>query len=404
MKNIYKLLLMVTLAGIHWGCGEDGLRSPLEGNGTAPGPVTNIHVENLAGKAKITYTVPEQQDLLYVKAVYTLATGRKMEVKSSYYNNWLLVEGFANEGEYDVQLFAVNRSETASEPVLVKIHPLESPIWDVFRNLEVSPAFSGVRLRTDNPERSDIAIQVMQLDEYGEWLTHPNSLYTSTDSIAYILRDAKLDTVDQTFAFTVRDRWLNYTDTLYANLKPLYEAALPKSNYVGMSNTPGDAPFNPSTSMSGMWDNNIMDWPRVYQTRNAHPGVHVITFDIGRLAKLSRIVIWDYPEYYSSGGFARTYYYLGNLKEFEIWGSDIPPVDESFDNWHLLGKYNATKPSGLPFGQQNNEDYQSANAGLSWDFEVTAPKARYLRIRSTKNWGGTSYMGIAEIQVYGDPR
>jgi len=403
MKNIVNFLLVCILAVGLWSCGEDGLRTPLENNQEAPGPVTNVQVENLAGKAKLSYTVPSQQDLLYVKAVYKLPNGKPMEVKSSYYNNWLMVEGFANEGEYDVELYAVNRSEKVSEVTKVKIHPQESPIWDIYRSMEVAPAFSGVNIRADNPERSEVAIQIMQKDEYGEWVTHPNSLYTATDYIAYIMRDASLDTVDQPFAFTVRDRWLNYTDTLYANIKPLYETAIPKSGYVGM-NLPGDAPHNPSTSMAGMWDNDIDGWPRVYQTQNAHPGIHVITFDIGRLAKLSRIVIWDYPEYYSSGGFGRAYYYLGNLKEFEVWGSDNPPGDGSFDNWHLLGSYNATKPSGLPFGQQNNEDYQTAREGLSWDFDVTAPKARYLRIRSIKNWGGTTYMGIGEIQVYGDPR
>lgn len=403
MKKLYILFLCSTLAAGMISCGEDGLRTPLEKNSQAPDPVTNVHVENLPGKARISYTVPVQQDLLYVKAVYKLATGRAMEVKASYYENSLLVEGFADEGEHEVTLYAVNRSEKASAPVPVTIRPLEAPIWEVYRSMEVGPAFGGIRVTADNPERSDLAILVMQKNEYGEWDIHPNSIYTATDSIAHTLRDAALDTVDQAFAFTIRDRWLNYTDTLYATIKPLYEVAIPKSGYAGM-NLPGDAPHHPSTSMQGMWDGNIIDWPSIYMTQNAHPGIHIITFDIGRLAKLSRIVIWDYPEYFSSGGFGRTYYYLGNLKEFEIWGSDSPPSDGSFDNWHLLGRYNAVKPSGLPFGQQNNEDYQTANAGFSWDFDVAAPKVRYLRIRSTRNWGGTSYMAIAEIQVYGDPR
>ncbi len=382
-------------------CAEDGLRQPLEHNTEAPDAVSNVHIENLPGKARISYTLPGQQDLLYVKATYTLATGREMEVRASYYNSSLLVEGFSDEAEHEVTLYAVNRSEVASAPITVTIRPQESPIWEIFRSVSTRPAFGGIRVDADNPTREDVAILVMGKNEYDEWEIHQNSVYTATDSIAHTIRG--MDTLDRPFAFVVRDRWLNYTDTLYTNIKPLYETTIPKSGYAGR-NLPGDAPHHPSTAMTGMWDGEFINWSGLYMTQNAHPGPHVITFDVGQLAKLSRIVVWDYPEYYSSGGYGRTYYYLGNLKEFEIWGSNDPPTDGSFNNWHLLGRYNAVKPSGLPFGIQNDEDYQTANAGLSWEFDVDAPKVRYLRVRSTRNWGGTTYMAISEIQVYGDPR
>ena len=55
-------------------------------------------------------------------------------------------------------------------------------------------------------------------------------------------------------------------------------------------------------------------------------------------------------------------------------------------------------------GQQTDEDYQLANSGLSFDFDISAPKVRYLRIKTIKNWQGSSFMSIAELQVYGDPR
>lgn len=157
---------------------------------------------------------------------------------------------------------------------------------------------------------------------------------------------------------------------------------------------------HPSTGHAGMWDGDIDGWPRIYMTQAAISGPHYTTIDLGKLARLSRLVIWDYPEYYNG----RSYYYKGNLKEFEIWGSDNPPADGSWNNWHLLGSYVASKPSGLPFGQQSDEDYQRAFSGLNWEFNIDAPKARYIRIKSTKNWDGSSYMAIGEIQAYGDPR
>lgn len=399
MINIKNCLLLLLSLLIITACEEEGQHEPLEKNTTPPGVVSEVQVDNLPGRAMITYSLPADQDLLYVKAVYTLATGQAMEVRASYYKNSLVVEGFADTLEHEIKLYAVNRSEVASDPITIKIKPLEAPVWRVYKTLEAQPAFGGIRIKAINKDRSDVAILVMEKNDLGEWEANTNSIYTSTDSIMHTIRG--YDTLTHQFAVTVRDRWLNYTDTLVTEIKPLYEAAIPKSGYAPM-NLPGDAPHHPSTEMTGLWDNNIIDWPGIYMTQGAHTPnePHVITFDIGTLAKLSRIVIWDYPEYYNG----RTYYYLGCPKIFEIWGSDNPPSDGSFDNWHLLGQYEEVKPSGLPYGEQNDEDYQTANAGFSWEFDVDVPKVRYLRIRGIKNWGGTTNLAIAEVQVYGDVR
>jgi hypothetical protein len=375
-------------------CDQNNL-DPLESNSNPPGQVSNVSVENLPGKARLTYSLPSDQDLLYVKAEYTLANGRKMEVKSSYYNNSLLVEGFADTDEHDVKLYAVNRSETASEAVVVKIKPLEAPIWDVFRSINTGAAFGGIYVTGDNITRENLSILVMQKNQQGDWVVDPKSIYTSTDVINKTVRG--FAAVNQDFAITVRDRWLNTTDTLYVSITPLEEFTIPKSGYKHFP-LPGDTPSHTTAVPSGMWDGNIMDWPKVFLTQGAVAGQHVVTIDTGVLGKKSRIVIWDYPEYFNG----RMYYYTGDLKEFEIWGSANPNPDGSLDSsWVKLGSYNAVKPSGLPFGQQTTEDYNTAVAGFSWDFDPTAPPVRYLRIVSIKNWGGIGSMAIGEIQVYG---
>jgi hypothetical protein len=341
--------------------------------------------------------LPSDQDLLYIKAEYILANGVKMEVKSSYYNNSLEVEGFADAAEYEVKLYSVNRSETVSNPVVVKIHPLESPIWGVFRSLDVKAAFSGIRVDATNANRQDISILVMEKNKLGDWIVDTKSIYTSTDLVSKTLRGYSVE--EHNYAITIRDRWLNTTDTLFTTITPLLELSIPKSGYKHFP-LPGDTKTHPSAIPAGMWDGNIMDWPKVFLTDGAVPGPHVVTIDTGVLAKMSRIVIWDYPEYY----LGRSYYYVGDLKEFEIYGSANPNPDGSLDGtWVKLGTYKATKPSGLPYGQQTNEDYQTALAGFSWELDVTAPKVRYLRIKSIKNWAGIGSMAIGEIQVYGNP-
>lgn len=395
--KFFKLkIITIIIVFIAVGCDENKLE-PIENNTTPPGTVSNVTVENLAGKAKITYALPKDQDLLYVKAEYTLASGKRMEIKSSYYSNSLVVEGFSKAEEQTVTLYAVNRSEVSSEPVEVKVNPLESPIWDVFRSLETKAAFGGIFLGAENMLRHELALLVMEKDQSGEWVINPNSVYTSTDEIKRTVRPFTVEAHD--LAITVRDRWLNYTDTLFVTITPLLELPLPKSGYKHFP-LPGDTPSHTTAVPSGMWDGEIMNWPRVFLTQGNVPGQHIVTIDTGVLAQMSRIVIWDYPEYYNG----RTYYYIGNLKEFEIYGSANPNPDGSLDDsWIKLGSYNAVKPSGLPFGEQTDEDYQVANAGFSWDFEPGAPKVRYLRIKSLKNWAGIGSMSIGEIQVYGDP-
>ncbi|RYF24948.1 MAG: DUF4959 domain-containing protein [Flavobacteriales bacterium] len=394
-------LLLLGLTVIFSSCEETKI-GPLENNTTPPGQVSNVSVKNGPGNATLSYVLPTDKDLLYIKAVYYLANGQEMEVKSSYYGSSLLLEGFGDTEEHEVKVYAVNRSEVASEPVIVKVTPLENPIWGFFRSLTAIADFGGLNFKGKNPSEASLALEILRLNEAKnvyEPIPKIRGIYTSAIDVDQSVRG--LDTLPQKFAITVRDRWLNYTDTLFTTIKPLYETALPKSSYRAIT-LPTDATQEyTSTALDRMWDGNIIDWPSVNLTK---PGVLTpqwVTFDLGRTATLSRIVIWNYPEYLNAG---RTYYYGGNLKDFEIWGSDNPPADGSFNNWEMLGTFASTKPSKSGYGIQTNEDYLFANAGINYSFPIGSKKVRYLRIKSNLNWQGTTFMSISEVQVYGDPR
>lgn len=389
-------LAFLSLATLN-ACKEDKIK-PLSENANAPGTVSNISVVNGPGKAQLSYALPKDQDLLYVKAVYTLTNGKEYEVKSSYYNSSLTVEGFGDTNEHIIKVYAVNRSEVASAPVEVKIKPLENPIWGVFRSLRAIADFGGIKIAASNLNKAELAIEILVQKE-GKYVPSAKNIYTAAADIDQSIRG--LDTVSQKFAVTIRDRWLNYTDTLYTTLKPLYETALSKSAYRAVILPTDVAQEYTSTNLTYMWDGNIIDWPRISLTKTTITTPQWVTFDIGAAAALSRIVIWDYPEYLNAG---RTYYYGGNIFQFEIWGSNNPPSDGSFNNWTLLGTYQAKKPSGSAYGIQTSEDYTAANAGFSYSFRVDVPKMRYIRIKNNKNWQGTTFMSVAEVQVYGDPR
>lgn len=398
LKYIQRNVALLALVLVVVSCKEE-LNGPLGVDGAPPGTVSNIKVTNLPGKALIQYTPPADQDLLYVKALYTLANGKQVEVKSSYYKNQIEVEGFADTIEHNIQLFAVDRGEVVSEPVDVKVKPKENPIWGTYRSLSVIPSFGGLQISAENEAMRDLTIMVM-VDSLGEWVPSIDNIYTSTRKIKQNIRG--LDTVPKTFAITIRDRWLNYTDTLITKLTPLYEAPIPQSGYRSYV-LPGDAQqAYSSTSLAYMWDGLNFHWPNISMTTPSITTPQWVTFDLGKPSKLSRIVIWDYAEYTNSG---RIYYMGGDMRNFEIWGSDNPPADGSWNNWNKLGEYEQVKPSGnLTPGTQTTEDYNYAFNGISYDLELLPTKTRYIRIKCNRNWSGTTYMAIAEVQVFGDPR
>ncbi len=90
----------------------------------------------------------------------------------------------------------------------------------------------------------------------------------------------------------------------------------------------------------------------------------------------------------------------GAPKEFEIYGSNAPAADGSWDSWTLLGSFTSAKPSGLPIGQLSEADIATAVAGET--FSVSAQSSfRYLRFRTKSTYGGNANVMIAEMTLWG---
>jgi len=174
------------------------------------------------------YNLPSSDGLRYVTAEYYL-NGEKIVRKSSYYDNSILVEGFPTAGEYEVNLYAVSWSDVKSSPVTAKINPLEPPYLTAFKSLVVQPTFGGIYISFENENASSLKISVIATDSLGEWIlldTH----YTDAIKGGFAIRGLTTDT--RKFGFYVRDRWDNYSDTLYADLAPLFETEIDKKNFL----------------------------------------------------------------------------------------------------------------------------------------------------------------------------
>lgn len=400
MKNNIKFVLVVT-AGIFTSlsCNKElESHKPVINDPAVPALVTNVTVENQDGKATITYAVPKDPNLLYVKAIYAQSTGKTAEVKTSFYNNSLVVEGFADTLEHEVKLYSVSRSEVESAPVIVKVKPLEAPIWKVYKSIDVVNAFGGYNLTALNPTKGNISILVTKPNVFNEYeADNSKSVYTNTDAILSKVRG--LDTLDYRFGFVVKDRWGNLTDTMYKIIKPLYEAEFPASKF-STFNLPGDAPqVTNGAALQYIWDGRY-GWPYTSFTNQTPggPGPHMITFNTGTLGRISRIWIRPFPE-------GTRWYYLSTMKRFEIYGSANPSLSGALDNsWTLLGSYTVVKPSGLPYGTDNAEDQATGAAGFNWEADLSAPKVQYIRVRCLENFAGGTAQSINELKVYGDPR
>src|SRR5687768_4629002 len=130
IKNITGMAAVIAMLS---SCGKEIRNNPLCDDAAVASVVTNVTVENRPGYSKITYSVPGDKNLLYIQAEYVPTNGQATETKASYYEDSLLVNGFADTLEHEVKLYSVTRCGVKSEPVVVKIKPLESPIFKVFR-------------------------------------------------------------------------------------------------------------------------------------------------------------------------------------------------------------------------------------------------------------------------------
>ena len=186
---------------------------------------------------------------------------------------------------------------------------------------------------------------------------------------------------------------------MYQIIKPLYETQLDPAKFAGFV-LPGDAPqVTNGARLEYAWDERL-GWPYTSFTNQVPggPGPHMITYNMGATAKLSRVWIRPYPE-------GTRWYYLTTMKRFEIWGSTSPSLNGALDNsWKLLGTYTLKKPSGLPYGTDSAEDQATAAAGFDWEVDLNSPKVRYIRIRCLENFAGGTAQSINELKIYGDPR
>jgi hypothetical protein len=383
MKSLVYIFIISFFAITIAGCKEE-LIGPTSTSMGIPDPVSNAKVENMPGAARITYTLPNNVDLLYVKAIYSIGD-KQREAKSSLFNNYLIVDGFGNTNQYEVKLYAVNRTEEVSTPVSITVQPLEPPVLTIAKSIVTQADFGGMSLKFINESEAEVSIHVLTIDSLGDWVP-VDILYTKRKEGTFAVRG--FEAKPRTFGVYVKDRWDNHSDTIKTQLTPLFEAELPRTNFKELK-LASDAPLiDPGWNFNLLFDDKFADI--CYHTAVGSGMPQWFTIDMTKVATLSRLKMWQ-----RQGNI----YNHGNVKKFEIWGSNNP--GDSWANWTKITTFEGIKPSGQPTGVVTSEDVAYAAAGEEFVFPPGTPPYRYLRFKTLENWSGGNFVHILELRFWG---
>lgn len=393
-KKLYSIFILsgILLLGVN-SCSDDTKLGLTPQDGNPPSPPTVKSVENTNGAATIYYEPPTDPDLLYVMAAYTI-NGVEYSSKSSPYKGNVKVEGFGKEGDYEIELVSVDKSQNKSTPVKVTISPLEPPYLTIYKSLKVVPSFGGIRVTWDNPTESNIIVGVVHKDSIGDWVDLDN-FYTSAKVGIGTIRG--MDTIPVTFGINIRDRWDNYSQRLEQPEKPYYEMQLSKDKFREVSPIlPNDAPSMSSYPVRYIWDGNTTH--NCYHSEDSAVD-RFVTFDMGQTALLSRFKMWQRTE---SDSFI---YSHNNLKRYTVYGcTEITAKMRetgSLDGWTHLYDAVTHKPSGE--GPVTAEDKEYILNGDEHEFPLEIPPVRYIRILMLETWSGGTITQIGEMTFWGQP-
>ena len=418
MKKYSIIITLGLLAFCFFSCKHEDATKPWN-----PGAIAGYVVTPINGGATISYTIPDDPDILYVMAEYE-RNGKVFTEKSSVYKNTLTIAGFDNQNLVKVTLYKVNKYEQRSEPVTIEFEPLESLVSIAKNSLTFITGFGGIIASWNNPKMTELGVHLMVADTANNSKLVDSQRYFSAlpnESHAFRGFVAKVTT----FAIAFEDKWGNISDTIRYTTTPFFERVIPKPYadyrsfipYDNTSNLPG------AHGIALLWDNIVNTSGHGWLTAPGNSGLSM-TFDMKEVAKLSRIVIHGYH--------INSPYGQANITQFELWGtnkidlnklSDLPywldetsvrngailkvppttqlPARTFKDDWQYLG-YNS-----IPVYTLSADILAQSANGTEYTMPVSALPVRYVRlfvrgIAMVSPPPANNYWSMGEITFYGD--
>ncbi|MDR1154444.1 MAG: DUF4959 domain-containing protein [Bacteroidales bacterium] len=401
-RYILNIVVWLMFSAIIMSCSETPIgQTPT--NSTPPSKLEHVKVTPTNGGAYVTYSLPDEEDIAYVKCKFEY-NGKKRTVRSSVYQNSLIVDGIGSVVPVDLTLTLVNNSEVESDTVQRTFIPLEPPMDAILKSFTVEPAFGGVKVTWENPAKAMSGISFLAANDNGV-LELQDIVYSSLPTGEKYIRGFNTD--PRRFALSIVDKYENESDTAFFDRTPLYEVKLDKSLF-GTVYLDGEDTGIRGTgrTLDKIWDdvsdNDDAIW---HSSDDFSVEPQRFSVNLGQTTQLTRIVVWNRIGDYN--------YSQHNMRKFDIWGIDelqwerTDPryaTNEWKNDWHLLAECEIIKPSGSAMGTNTPEDIAAAISGFEFEFDQSAPKVKYIRFEVHETWGKTLTLHVAEISVFGDDR
>jgi len=379
--NYLYILILIVVA--FTACKEDDLDT------TAPGKVTNISFSPTNGGAILKFTAPDDDDLLYIKAVYTNAQGNEVFKVTSHYGDSIEIDGFKDETPQKVLLYAVDRSNNQSEEAEIEVTPLKSFIYLVQESI---------------PDKKTVFVYV-NFSKSGK--TYERILSSALSSPALMIRG--LDPEEYSFSVVVEDFNGNKTEKAeVGTFKPLLEQKIDKSTWKVVQNLSVDGD-KWEGSLTSFWDDVVdtkesgADNSYFIINRDDNGGMLRwpldIVVDLNKTVVINRFVVWQRAFWYldaSQNGVSKDYYYYQeeNMRSFAIW------VSTDKITWTSLGSFDIGDPRDAS-GNIPPSAIKSAIDGHEFNFETVSQPFRYLKFSILSNYGSETNVYGSEITLYG---
>lgn len=392
-KQMHKIALLLVFILTIFACSNND-----DGDSIPPGIVSNITVIPTNGGGIINYSLPADDDILYVKAIYTNSQGEEVFKVASKYNTSLEVNGLNQSTPVNVKLYVIDLNENVSNVVEVDFTPLESFIFLVQDSIDITPDLGGVKITWENIASKTVFVYVHILDD-GEETIRILSSNNPQESIFIRGLAAKELTI-----FTKVEDFDGNITALEEKGKytPLFEEKIDKSSWTLIANQSINGNAYEGLTVN-FWDDVVdtveTDADNSYFIINRDDNGGSLNFpldiviDLNKHVKIQRFKVWQRAFWYNGGGV--TYHYQEeNLKSFDLYASN------DAQTWDLLGQFDIGDPRDAA-GNIPSPAFQEAIEGHEFSLPNTSDEFRYLKFSITSNYGSTQITVGSEITLYG---
>ncbi len=396
MKRVRIIIILACLATL-FSCEEAKRFAISAGDTTIPQTPIILDSSPLPGGARVYFKPQDDEDFLYVEAVYTNTQGEEVKTVASYFADHVDVLGFSKAGPHDVFFHSVDRAGNQSADVKFTVTADEPPLTSVANTINLIPSFGALMMNWQNEDKYPMYVYAhlnYTLDgEVHDYTTSFSTYSTETRSIDS-LKLFKDEPIKATV--WVKDKYGNESEKVTSTV------ILPVDHYLDKS---GWTLPEPGTIIGGVEQANgsfgqartefVIDGItegngdiNYYYTSAPIPWNIII--DLGQEYQLSRVVTWQRYTALTTEDIRGSYYGEDNVLAYNIY-----VWDKEASEWVFISRHDIKEPV-----VRQEMDYKVlGDAGDEAYFYPDIPSfsipTRFFRLEALKG----SY--ITEISLYG---